>query len=332
MESLIQWFPGHIAKAQRQLREKINLVDCVIEMVDSRLPVSSHFPFVDEIASHKQRIVVVNKLDLAPPEAVAAGLRHWQNLGFIALALDVPKRQGLPELQRALEGFYQELAVKMKKRGRLPRKLRTMVMGLPNVGKSSLINALINKRSLKVGNKPGVTKSLRWVAIAKHLELLDTPGVIPPKIEDQELALKLAMIGSISEYAADPVEVAEAGLELLREGFPRVLQAMYGQETLRLGDLCQQRGFLVQGGEPDLRRAAESFLMDMRSAKRHLFSLENRVPFTEPEADVLLEAADGYDVPEEELLSEDEKPVTEITEAQPEPAADSEPGAAIEPI
>ncbi|MBF2051929.1 MAG: ribosome biogenesis GTPase YlqF [Candidatus Sericytochromatia bacterium] len=275
MENLIQWYPGHIAKAQRQLREKINLVDCVIEMVDARLPMSSHFPFVDEVAGHKPRIVVVNKLDLAPPEAVEAGLAHWRNLGFTALSLNIPEREGLKSLQKALDGFYQQLAEKMQRRGRLPRKLRTMVMGLPNVGKSSLINALINKRSMKVGNKPGVTKSLQWIAIAKNLELLDTPGVIPPKLEDQVLALKLALIGSISEYAADPVEVAEAGLELLRKDFTGVLAAMYGQETLRLPDLCQLRGFLVQGGEPDLRRAAEAFLQDVRGGRQHLFWLES---------------------------------------------------------
>lgn len=275
MENLIQWYPGHIAKAQRQLREKINLVDCVIEMVDARLPMSSHFPFVDEVAGHKPRIVVVNKLDLAPPEAVEAGLAHWRSLGFTALALNIPEREGLKGLHKALDGFYQELANKMQRRGRLPRKLRTMVMGLPNVGKSSLINALINKRSMKVGNKPGVTKSLQWIAIAKNLELLDTPGVIPPKLEDQVLALKLALIGSISEYAADPVEVAEAGLELLRKDFAGVVEAMYGQEMLRLPDLCQLRGFLVQGGEPDLRRAAEAFLQDVRGGRQHLFWLES---------------------------------------------------------
>lgn len=281
MEKLIQWFPGHIAKAQRQLREKVNLVDCVVEMVDSRLPISSHFDFVDEVAGHKPRIMVINKMDLAPPESTEAAIAYWQEKGFPVLALNVPQRKGLKELQQVLNGFYTELAARMKKRGRLPRKLRTMVMGLPNVGKSSLINALIGKRSLKVGNKPGVTRALQWVSIAKNLELLDTPGVIPPKFEDQTLALKLALIGSISEYAAEPAEIAEAGLELLQSTSPGVVRAMYGQEPMLLDDLCRMRGFLNQGGELDRQRAAEAFLLDIRSANRHPLTLETHAPHSD---------------------------------------------------
>lgn len=289
----INWFPGHIAKAQRQLREKIGMVDCVIEMVDARLPVSSHFPFVDEIAGHKQRVVVINKMDLVPTHSLTQALEYWQAKGFPALALDIPNRQGLPELKKILDGFYADLSARMKKRGRLPRKLRTMVMGLPNVGKSTLINALINKRSAKVGNKPGVTKSLQWLSIAKNLELLDTPGVIPAKIEDQTLAIKLALIGSISEYAADPAEVAEAGLVLLQDEFPGSLASMYGQENLRLQDLAQQRGFLNQGGAPDLRRAAESLLLDLRSARQQPLSLESAAVFDAPSS----HTAEGVDTP-----------------------------------
>lgn len=278
LQSKINWFPGHIAKAQRQLREKISMVDCVVEMVDARLPVSSHFHFVEEIASHKDRIVVLNKIDLAPPEAVEAAMAYWKDQGYPTIALDVPKRKGLNDLKQALNVFHERLAQKMKKRGRLPRKLRVMVMGLPNVGKSSLINALINKRSLKVGNKPGVTRGLQWTAIAKNMELLDTPGVIPPNLADQNLALKLALIGSISEHAADITEMAEAGLELLIRDFPGIIEGMYGVEPMTLSDLAQTRGFLIQGGESDIRRAAESFLMEVRSGNKVKFSLELDIP------------------------------------------------------
>lgn len=281
MTNLIQWYPGHIAKAQRKLKEKINLVDCVIEMVDARLPISSHFPFVDEISGHKQRVIVINKMDLAPPETTEMAIAYWKAKGYQALALNVNKRQGLSELKNTLDGHYEVLATRMKKRGRLPRKLRTMVMGLPNVGKSSLINALINKRSLKVANKPGVTRALQWNNISKNLELLDTPGVIPPRFESQVLALKLALMGSISEYAADPADVAEAGLEFLMQEFPGVLKQMYGQEPLRLADICRVRGFLNHGGEPDLQRAAESFLGDVRSANKMPISLEDPAVFLE---------------------------------------------------
>lgn len=275
MEQLIQWYPGHIAKAQRQLREKIGMVDCVIELVDARLPFSSHFPFVDEIAGHKPRIVVLNKMDLAPENRIRESQAYWREKGYGAVAVNVPQRQGLDELKAALDALHVELTAKMKKRGRLPRKLRTMVMGLPNVGKSSLINALINKRSAKVGNKPGVTKGLLWVVIAKNLELLDTPGVIPPKFEDQDLALKLALIGSISEYAADPEDVAAAGLELLQRDFPGTLGRLYGAEDMTLTSLAEQRGFLHQAGLPDTRRAAESLLLDLRGGRPHRLWLEN---------------------------------------------------------
>lgn len=282
MEQLIQWYPGHIAKAQRQLKEKISLVDCVIELVDARMPVSSHFAFVDEIAGHKQRVVVINKIDLAPPALTRQALEYWRTKGFPAVALEVPQRKGLPELKAALDDYYQQLSARMKQRGRLPRKLRTMVMGLPNVGKSSLINALIQKRSLKVGDKPGVTKSLQWIGIGKQLELLDTPGVIPPKFEDQTLALKLALIGSISEYAADPALVAEAGLDLLREEFPGELARLFGSEEISLNELALQRGYLIQGAAPDLRRAAESFLQDIRHARQGQMALESA--FKQPQS------------------------------------------------
>ena len=274
MENLIQWFPGHIAKAQRLLREKVGMVDCVIELVDARLPVSSHFGFVDEIAGHKQRVLVINKVDLAPPELTREAMNWWKAKGFAVVALEVPTRKGLPELNGILDRMHIELTAKMKKRGRLPRKLRTMVMGLPNVGKSSLINALVLKRRLKVADKPGVTRGLQWINIGKNLELLDTPGVIPPKFEDQNLALKLALIGSISEYAADPALVAEAGIELLQQQFPGTLRRLYGNEQLTLEEICRQRGFLVGGGEADTRRAAESFLQDIRHARQGRISLE----------------------------------------------------------
>jgi len=270
----IQWFPGHIAKAQRQLREKIGLVDCVIELVDARLPVSSHFPFVDEIAQSKPRLVVVTKVDLAPPEALKRAIAYWESKGYPCLGINVPRKEGLKELKQALDKFHEDLSVKMKKRGRLPRKLRTMVMGLPNVGKSSLINALINKRSAKVGNKPGVTRALQWVRISHNLELLDTPGVIPPSISDQILAIKLALIGSISEYAADPEDIAEASIEVLQTLFPGHIKQMYGLEPMTLDDLAEQRGFLLPGHAYDRRRAAESFLHDFRAAKHHKMSLE----------------------------------------------------------
>jgi ribosome biogenesis GTPase A len=273
-DRLIQWYPGHIAKAQRQLKEKLSLVDCVVELVDARLPISSHFPFVDELLGQKDRIMAINKADLAPEENVQEAMAYWQSKGFPAVALNIPQRQGLQALRKELEGFHHKLSIRMKKRGRLPRKLRTLVMGLPNVGKSTLINALINKRTAKVGDKPGVTKSLQWVIIAKDLELLDSPGVIPPKLEDQRVALKLALIGSVSEHSAPAVQLAELGLKLLLEEFPGYLQKTFGQEPIYLPEIGRMRNFLQKGGEIDLDRTAISFLSDLRSGKLPVLCLE----------------------------------------------------------
>jgi ribosome biogenesis GTPase A len=274
-DRLIQWYPGHIAKAQRQLREKLSLVDCVIELVDARLPISSHFAFVDELLGNKTRIMAINKCDLAPQENVQQALEYWRSRGFPAVALNIPKREGLHGLRKELQLIHAALIEKMRKRGRLPRKLRTLVMGLPNVGKSTLINALIQKRSMKVGDKPGVTRSLQWVSLDKDLELLDSPGVIPAKLEDQHIALKLALIGSVSEHSAPPVQLAELGLKLLQEEFPGYLQRTFGQEPLYLPDLGRLRQNLQKGGEIDLDRTAIAFLSELRSGKLPVLCLES---------------------------------------------------------
>lgn len=264
---LIQWYPGHIAKAQRQLREKLNLVDCVIELVDARLPISSHFAFVDQLLGNKQRIIAINKSDLAPIESVQRAVNYWREQGFPAVSLNIPQRQGIQELRHELAYFHADLNMRMKQRGRLPRKLRTLVVGLPNVGKSTLINALIHKRSMKVANKPGVTRSLQWVSIAKELELLDSPGIIPPKIDDQNIALKLALIGSMSEHSVPPVRLAELALKMLFQEFPGYLQRAFGQEPIYLSEIGRLRNYLQQRGEIDLERTAVAFLSDLRTGE-----------------------------------------------------------------
>lgn len=263
----IQWYPGHIAKAQRELREKLKLVDCVVEMVDARLPISSHFKMVEEMIQSKDRIIVINKADLVPKEELMVAEKYWKDKGYPCIRMNTIKRKGLGQLQKYCEMYHEALSEKMKARGRLPRKLRTLVMGLPNVGKSSLINALIDKRSMKVGNKPGVTRSMRWISIAENLELLDSPGVIPPKFNDQNLALKLALIGSVSEHSASPLEVAEASLDMLREEFPEMLIKVYGSKDVRLENIAESMGHYSKNGEPNIKRSAKMFLKDFRAGK-----------------------------------------------------------------
>lgn len=276
----INWYPGHIAKAQRELRERLSGVDAVLEMVDARLPLSSHFDFVDELLAHKERVVIINKLDLAPPETWQQARGLWKQKGFPVVAMDTIQRQGLNELKQVLQQFHKQLSEKLKKRGRLTRKLRLMVMGLPNVGKSSLINCLIAKRSLKVADKAGVTRHMQWVSLNHELELLDTPGVIPPKLTDPKLALKLALIGSVSDHAFESIRTAEMILDLWRTDYPGYVTLCYGRENMTVDDIGQMRQYLQQGGHIDTKRAAASLFHDFRTGKLPLLSLE--VPLADP--------------------------------------------------
>lgn len=308
---LIQWYPGHIAKAQRQLKERLGMVDAVVEMVDARMPVSSHFDFVDELLQHKQRVIVLNKIDLAPEESIRRAIAHWQSKGHLCIPMNIPERKGILELQKALKGHHATLAQKLKARGRLTRKLRVMVMGLPNVGKSTLINALIRKRSMKVGDKPGVTKSMQWVALADNLELLDTPGVIPPKLEDQKIALKLALIGSISTHAATPLQLAEAGVELFRNDYPGLLAELFGSDQMTLDGIGRLRNFKQQGDTIDLERTALWLLTELRAGRLKIMSFEA--------AWAVSEVADTEQVPAEDPeessdLSVDDIAIDDATE------------------
>ena len=259
---LINWYPGHIAKAQNVLKDKLKLIDFVLELVDARLPEGSRFDVTHQLLGQKPRVLVFTKADMARPELTQAWLHHYRRQGLPAISLNAQTGQGLPGLQKAMAAEGEKVRAKMIARGRLPRPSRVMVVGLPNVGKSSLINKLVKKRRAAVGDKPGVTRSTTWIRLGQTIELLDTPGIIPPKLDDQELALKLAMIGSVSTEAYDPILILPEVLRILADEAPHLLEPY---EAATVEAIARKSGAMAIGGTPDLERAARTFMRDLRT-------------------------------------------------------------------
>lgn len=268
---LINWYPGHIAKAQNSLKEKLKLIDFVLELVDARVPSGSRFDVTRQLLGEKPRVLVFTKADLANPGLTRAWLKHYQGEGQAAVILNAQTGQGLNILQKLLQVEADKVTAKMTKRGRLPRASRVMVVGLPNVGKSSLINKLARKRAVNVGDMPGITRNVRWIRLGKMLELLDTPGIIPPKLDNQDLALKLAMIGSVSTEAYDPMLVAPAAIELLLRIAPELLSEL---PEPTVAGFARKRGVILPGGGPDLAKASRMFMHDLRGGAMGTLTLD----------------------------------------------------------
>jgi ribosome biogenesis GTPase A len=260
--ALINWYPGHIAKAQNTLKEQLKLIDFVLELVDARLPSSGRFDVTNSLLRDKPRILVFTKSDMADKSRVQAWMQYYRNQGHTVVAINAQTGQGMPGLQKAMQVEHDKVKAKMVARGRLPRASRVMVVGQPNVGKSSLINKLAKKRTVEVGNKPGVTKGVRWIRLGKDVELMDTPGIIPAKLENQELALKLALVGSVSTEAYDPILVVPEALKLLETYAPQTLAKFPEEHSLEA--IGRQRGYLIAGGEVNMERTARTLMQDIR--------------------------------------------------------------------
>lgn len=259
----IQWFPGHIGKALRELKERLKIIDFVLELVDARIPESSRFGQTSELFQHKPVIVVLTKADLADPERTRYWVQRWRAQGLRVVSLNAHSGEGISVLKQEIARLNADVQAKMKSRGRLPRPARVMVVGLPNVGKSSLINRLTRSGKAKTGDKPGVTRAPSWIRIGKDLELMDTPGIIPPKLEDPIVALKLAMTGAVSTEAYDPAEVARFAIGMLHQEAPRTLEGFGGEVDLEV--IGKKRGILKPGGVIDPERVARNFLADLRT-------------------------------------------------------------------
>ncbi|MEB3236516.1 MAG: ribosome biogenesis GTPase YlqF [Candidatus Sericytochromatia bacterium] len=266
----VQWYPGHIAKAQKTLVDRLALVDAVIEVADARIPDSSRFREARRFIGQKPHILVYTKTDLADPALTRAWTHHHE-----ALLIDGRSGKGLPALRQRLQREKQAIDARMARRGRLPRPLRVMVLGLPNVGKSSLINRLAGARKTQVGDKPGVTRAPGWIKLGKDLELLDTPGLVPPRLDDSLVAFKLALVGAIPLEAMDPLEVARVAMARLPVMAAAVHEAAGSPRNL--ADLAIARGWMGPGG-PDLERAGRSFLAELREGSYGPVSWDDRPP------------------------------------------------------
>ena len=220
----IQWFPGHMAKARREATEKLNLVDVVIELVDARLPESSRNPMIQEIIGQKPSIIVLNKADIAEQKVTNAWLEYYRSQGLSALAIDAQHQKGLKALEQECKKIMAPYFEKQKARGVKPRSIRLMILGIPNVGKSTLINRFVGKNQAQTGNKPGVTKAQRWLKMGREFELLDTPGILWPKFEDPAVGQRLAISGAIKDSLLHMDDLALNLIGILRDRYPEVLK------------------------------------------------------------------------------------------------------------
>ena len=274
-----QWYPGHMTKARRMMQENIKLIDLIIELVDARIPLSSRNPDIDELGKGKARLILLNKADLAEDRLNDEWVAYFKEKGYSAVKVNSRKGGGIKSIQSVIQEACREKTERDRKRGILNRPVRAMVVGIPNVGKSTFINALAGKACAKTGNKPGVTKGKQWIRLNKSVELLDTPGILWPKFEDQEVGLKLAFIGSIKDEILQTEELAAELVKFFKESYPGVLEEKYSipevQDTYEcLANIAQSRHCLVRGSELDTEKAASILLDDFRGGKLGRITLE----------------------------------------------------------
>ena len=275
----IQWYPGHMTKAKRMMQEDIKLIDIVVELLDARTPLSSKNPDIDDLAKNKYRMVLLNKYDLADPKKTAEWEKYFKDKGYFVLCIDSRKNTGMKTVTDMIQEACKEKIERDRKRGIINRPIRAMVVGIPNVGKSTFINSYAKKACAKVGNKPGVTKGKQWIRIGKNVELLDTPGILWPKFEDQEVGMRLAYIGSINDEILTKSELALNFIEFLKNNYCNALADRYNIDSDRqsyeiLSEIAVVRKCLLKGSEPDLDKASNILFEDFRSGKLGRISLE----------------------------------------------------------
>ena len=274
-----QWYPGHMTKARRMMQENIKLIDLVIELVDARIPISSRNPDIDELGKGKSRIILLNKSDLADPVWNKKWVEYFSNQGMGVLEINSRTGMGIKSIQGLVQEVCKEKIERDRKRGIINRPVRAMVVGIPNVGKSTFINSFAGKACAKTGNKPGVTKGKQWIKINKNVELLDTPGILWPKFEDQAVGLRLALIGSIKEEILNTTEMAMEFIGFLKKSYSGVLVERYSvdesKENLEiLEEIARIRGCLMKGNQTDIDKAGRLLLEDFRSLRLGKLSLE----------------------------------------------------------
>ena len=274
-----QWYPGHMTKAVRMMKEEIQLVDLVVELLDARAPLSSRNPDIDDLGKNKFRLVILNKTDLSDKRANEQWKKYFEDKGIAVILLDARNRGAVKKVENAVKEVCKEKIERDLKRGIKNRPIRAMVCGIPNVGKSTFINSFVGKTTAKTGNKPGVTKGKQWIRLSQSIELLDTPGILWPKFEDQQVGVRLAMLGSINDEIIDRQDLATRLIEYLKESYKGVLAERYRvDESLDKYQLLEaiavSRKALKKGDEPDTEKAAFLLLDDFRSAKIGMITLE----------------------------------------------------------
>lgn len=276
MLGTINWYPGHMKKTRELIKANLKMVDAVVEVIDARIPVSSRNPIIDELVGSKKRVIVLNKSDLADEGANQGWINKFQSEGAYAVAMNCMSGDGVKRLLKVLSDLQEE----RNKDKPVKRNLRLMIVGVPNVGKSSLINRLTGKKSAKTGDRPGVTKGKQWITLKNGMQLLDTPGILWPKFEDPEVGVDLAFCGSIKDEVLPAEELALELIKWLRERYPRLLMERYKLDDLgetplsSMERIAEKRGFIMSGKRIDYSRTAKTVLDEFRSGKIGRITLE----------------------------------------------------------
>ncbi|WP_221564242.1 ribosome biogenesis GTPase YlqF [Alkalihalobacillus sp. TS-13] len=276
----IQWFPGHMAKARREITEKLKMIDVVFELVDARIPLSSRNPMIDEIIENKPKLVLLNKTDMADRAITKEWEDYFSARNLRTVTVNSKTGQGLEKISEIARELVKDKLDKMIEKGVKPRAVRALILGIPNVGKSTLINRLANKKIAKTGDRPGITQRQQWIKVGKELELLDTPGILWPKFEDQITGYRLAVTGAIKDDILDFGDIAFFAVQYLKDAYPEKLIDRYKLTDTSapplevFEEIGKKRGCLIKGGEVDYEKAAEIILRDIRSEKLGPISFE----------------------------------------------------------
>ena len=283
----LHWYPGHMTKAVRQMKEDIKLIDIVIELVDARIPISSRNPDIDSLAAGKSRVIILNKADMADDKETENWVKHFTDEGMIAVKLNSRSGNGMKQVKDAIAKAAEAKMARDRARGILNRPVRAIVGGIPNVGKSTFINSFAGRAVTKTGNKPGVTKGKQWIRLNKQVELLDTPGILWPKFEDRKTAEHLAFIGSIKDEVIEKMELVLNLITELEENYSGLVASYYGFDNCEktenkidfavktLETVAEKRALLKKGGETDTDKASKLILDDFKNGRLGKITLEN---------------------------------------------------------
>jgi len=276
----IQWYPGHMTKTRRQIEADLTQVDAVCEILDARIPISSRNPDIDSICGSKPRVIILNRMDLADPDATKKWMTYFRQKGIAVVATDCKSKKGIADFQPTVRSVLKEKIERNAAKG-MNRPIRVMIVGIPNVGKSTFINQISGRKGAKAENRPGVTRGKQWVTVDSSLLLLDTPGILWPKFEDPNVGMMLAYTGAVKENIIDTEELSCRLAELLQKYYPQTLRDRYNVELsddipgyMLLEEMGRKRGFLIRGGEINTERMAKVLLDEYRSGKLGKFTLE----------------------------------------------------------